>query len=241
MQRLDQMTALWQQVQSVHVLGADDGEVAPIQAGHVSQIQPFGHRDDGRVYGAQREVGVGTNEFGGSRQVGSGDGDVLEPRLPLPTPGKPPRRRGVLLPASRPRRLPWSGSGAGRQGTPAGRRSVHGAYQSGRWPQRAGRCRKALSRGALHTLSDDLVMPFGEIAAPGIPDPDDRQPPGGYLLAFRPGGGREFRIGCYKDAQPFRLGRGEPVDQVVQVLVVVRRRHNQSLRPATLPYWKRQS
>ena len=96
MQRLDQMTALWQQVQSVHVLGADDGEVAPIQAGHVGQIQPFGHRDDGRVYGAQREVGVGTNEFGGSRQVGSGDGDVLEPRLPLPTPGKPPRRRAFF-------------------------------------------------------------------------------------------------------------------------------------------------
>jgi hypothetical protein len=78
MQRLDQMTPLWQQVQSVHVLGADDGEVAPIQAGHVGQIQPFGHRDDGRVYGAQREVGVGANEFGGSRQVGSDDGDVLE-------------------------------------------------------------------------------------------------------------------------------------------------------------------
>ena len=78
MQRLDQMTPLWQQVQSVHVLGADDGLCAPIQAGHVGQIQPFGHRDDGRVYGAQREVGVGTNEFGGSRQVGSGDGDVLE-------------------------------------------------------------------------------------------------------------------------------------------------------------------
>jgi hypothetical protein len=60
------------------VLGANDSKVAPIQAGHVGQIQPFGHRDDGGVYGAQREVGVGTNEFGGSRQVGSGDGDVLK-------------------------------------------------------------------------------------------------------------------------------------------------------------------
>jgi len=78
MQRLDPMTPLWQQVQSVHVLGADDGEVAPIQAGYVGQIQPFGYGDDGRVYGAQREVGVGTNELGGSRQIGSGDGDVLE-------------------------------------------------------------------------------------------------------------------------------------------------------------------
>jgi hypothetical protein len=69
---------LWQQIQSVHVLGADDGEVAPIQAGYVGQIQPFGDRDDGRVYGTQREVGVGANEFGGSRQIGSGDGDMLE-------------------------------------------------------------------------------------------------------------------------------------------------------------------
>ena len=34
--------------------------------------------DVGAVYGAQREVGVGTNELGGACQIGSGDGDVLE-------------------------------------------------------------------------------------------------------------------------------------------------------------------
>jgi hypothetical protein len=52
--------------------------VAPIKAGHVGQLQPFRHRDDGRIDSAQREIGVGANEFGGTRQVVGGDGDVLE-------------------------------------------------------------------------------------------------------------------------------------------------------------------
>jgi hypothetical protein len=75
-------------------------------------------------------------------------------------------------------------------------------------------------------------MPFGEIAAPRIPDPDDRQPPAGCLLAFRPGGRCKFRIGRYEDAQPFRLARGKTVYQVVQILVIGRCRPNRSLRLA---------
>jgi hypothetical protein len=84
-------------------------------------------------------------------------------------------------------------------------------------------------------------MPFGEIAASGIPDPDDRQPLDGSLLASRPSGGCEFWIGCYQDAQPFRLARAESIDQMAQILVVRRCGHNQSLRLATPAYRRRPS
>jgi hypothetical protein len=37
---------LWKEVQGLGVPGADDGEVSPVQGGHVRQFQPLGDGDD---------------------------------------------------------------------------------------------------------------------------------------------------------------------------------------------------
>jgi hypothetical protein len=68
-------------------------------------------------------------------------------------------------------------------------------------------------------------MPLGQIIAAGLPDPDDGQVPLRCPLALSLvlGGGCEFRVGGDEQAQPLRLTFGEPVNQVVQVVVVMSR------------------
>jgi hypothetical protein len=67
-------------------------------------------------------------------------------------------------------------------------------------------------------------MPLGQVAAARLPDPGDRQPPLSRLLtltlSFWLRGGGKVGIGGDKDAQSLRW-RGEPVHQVVQVVIVV--------------------
>ena len=67
-------------------------------------------------------------------------------------------------------------------------------------------------------------MPLGQVTAAGLPDTDDRGP-AGRVPAARLGGRRELGVGCDQQPQPGRLPRGEPVHQVVQVVMVMRRCH----------------
>ena len=60
------------------MLWPDDGEVAPVQGGHVGQLQPFRDGDDRCVDGAQRQVSLSAHEFGHAGYVGCGGGDMLE-------------------------------------------------------------------------------------------------------------------------------------------------------------------
>ena len=65
-------------VQGGDVVGTDNGEVPPVQGGHVGQLEPFGDCDDRSVDRAEWQVGVGAHELGHTRQVGSSDINVLE-------------------------------------------------------------------------------------------------------------------------------------------------------------------
>jgi hypothetical protein len=87
-----------------------------------------------------------------------------------------------------------------------------------------------LLRGALQPLADDLVVALRKIPAAGLPDPDDGHPPPGLLLALRLGGRGEVGVGGDGHAQPLRLARGKPVDQVVEIVIVSGRCHIKSLR-----------
>jgi hypothetical protein len=75
----------------------------------------------------------------------------------------------------------------------------------------------------LQAPADDLIMPLGEVAAAGLPDPGDRQmPPGGPLsFAFWLGGGGEVGIGGDEHAKPLGLARAEPIHQMMQVVIAV--------------------
>jgi hypothetical protein len=95
---------LGEKVQGFDVLGSDDGEVAPVQGGHVGQRQPFCDGDDRGVDGAQRQVSIGAHELGHARHAGCGEGGRGRTRLPRSLRGRQPRCRGVPPPASTPRR-----------------------------------------------------------------------------------------------------------------------------------------
>src|SRR5260370_27700314 len=103
------------------------------------------------------------------------------------------------------------GSAAGLRPIPAGRRSGRDGCRSGRSPRRPDRCRAGGSRGALQAPADDLVMPLGEIAAAGFPDPGDRQVPPCGPVAFSLGGGGEFGVGGHEHAQPLPPAPPDPL------------------------------
>jgi hypothetical protein len=227
-------------IQSVHVLGADDGEVAPIRAGYVGQIQPFGHRDDGRVYGTQREVGVGANKFGGSRQIGSGDGDMLEltcyNRL---------QESGLDVGAFlyQPADLndycgrdqKRAAKGLQESGTACMVlvRAVDGRNERAGVEKRCHAERFIRSRMISSRRSERSSRPESQ-----MPMIDDLRPVSCSLSGLE---AARVQGRLLRDAQPFRLARGESIDQVVQILVVGRCRHNRSLRLAVPAYRKRQS
>ena len=65
-------------LQGVHVPRADDGEVAPVQGGHIGKLQSLSDRDDWGVNRPERQVIVGAHQLSHAEQVCGGDGDVLE-------------------------------------------------------------------------------------------------------------------------------------------------------------------
>jgi len=192
-----------------------------VQGRHVGQVQPLRYSDDGGVDRAERQVGVSADQLGPSARGRYRRWRPARTRPRRRTPRTRPRRPGVPQAASTPRPGPWSVPGACLGGSPGTRRSGRGAYRSGRSRRRAGRCRRPWSRRALQPLADDLIVPLGQVTAAGLPDADDRGP--ACLPAARLGDGRELGVGCDEQPQPGRLVRGEPVHQVVQVVMVMRR------------------
>ena len=72
-------------------------------------------------------------------------------------------------------------------------------------------------------------MPFRQVAAAGVPEPDDGQVPLPRPLALSRWvrGRGKVRVGGHQDAQSLRLVRAEPVYQVVKVVIVMGRSHVQ--------------